>query len=302
MAAIGTVFGGRNASAQIAVSDNDLLNFILQLKYLEAEFAARGVTGNGLPNSLISGTGRLGVVNGGTLVPFVNVTLFEVAADIYTNDVTQLGYLRSLLGAAVTARPLIDLAGGFQLQAENAKTSAGAQFNPFTNEVNFFLAAFSLKEVILTAIAGVIPLLSTPANVSVVASALAVESYHAGAVRAVLTQIASGAAVPADLPSATTLPFDTEAIADLQSRLTGSVTGVGIINPATGTYQISTRDSNALAYRRTPAQVLRVVTFGNEPTGSVFDAIDFSTALPNNFGGFFPGGVNGTIHTQATAP
>lgn len=297
---IGSLVSGSAAAA--AVTDTDLFNFILQLKYLEAEYAVRGVTGSGLPSSLTSGTGQAGGVNGGTLVPFVNPAIFEIAADIYTNDVTQLGYLRTVLGNAVTARPLIDIAGGFQFQAQEARITTTAQFNPFAGEVNFLLGAFLLKEVTVTALAGLVALLSNPANVSAVAGILGVAGYHAGAVRALLTQIASGNAMTADQPGAPALPFQTEAIADLQSQIVGFISGVGIINPVTGAYQISARDGSALAYRRTPAQVLNVVTSGFPASAFAFDPVDESTAVIYNVGGFFPQGVNGTIHSQATAP
>ena len=281
MGPVGEALVGNKARAQTAFTDSDILNFALNLEYLEGEYYTRGVTGVGLPNNLVTGTGTLGGVNGGTLVPFQNPVFFQVGAKIAVDEQGHINFIRTQLGSAAVARPLIDLAGAFQAAALAAGAiPPGTVFNPFADEVSFFLGAFTLTEVGLTAYTGAAALISNPAVLSAAASILAVEAYHAGAIRGLLTQTASGIGLPADTNRAALVPFQSQAIANLQSVASGAVTGVGILNPQNGFAQISSRDGNALAYRRTPTQVINIVENGNGASHK---------------GGFFPNGLNGNI-------
>ncbi len=130
-----------------------------------------------------------------------------------------VSFLRSALGSSAVARPLIDLAGGFQGAAVAAGiATAAAPFNPFANEVNFMIGAWALEEVGVTAYAGAAALISNPAYLSAAASILAVEAYHSGAIRGLLTQTAAGIGAAADVAAGGSIPFITQAIANLQSH------------------------------------------------------------------------------------
>ena len=254
------------ASAQ-TITDADILNFALNLEYIEAEFYLRSVTGSGLSNSDITGTGTLGSVNGGTLVPFTTNLYVQYAQNIAVDELNHVRFLRSALGSAAVARPLVDLAGGFQGAAVAAGVTTNAvQFNPFADQISFFQGAFIFEDVGVTAYAGAAALLTNKTNLSYAASILAVEAYHGGVIRTVLGQV--GGAVP----------FNTQAIANLRSVASGAVTDAGVLIPGNGFINIAPTDGNGLAFRRTTTQVLNIVSNGGRGRG-----------------GFVPNGFNGTI-------
>ena len=78
LAAIAAVSSGE---AQAAGSDYDvaILNFALNLEYLEAEFYQRAVYGVGLPDSYRTGRGQVGTVTGGSKVPFKSSVINDIA-------------------------------------------------------------------------------------------------------------------------------------------------------------------------------------------------------------------------------
>lgn len=258
------------AKAQ-TINDVDILNFALNLEYVEAEFYLRAVSGVGLSNADVTGTGTLGGVNGGSQVPFVSQLYAQYAQNIAIDELSHVRFLRSALGSAAVARPLIDLAGGFQAAAVAAGvTTTGAQFNPFADQVSFFLGAFIFEDVGVTAYAGAAALIQNKAYLAAAASILAIEGYHGGLIRTVLGQLGGS------------VPFATQAIANLRSKASNAVTDVGVLDPATGFIDIAPVDANALAFRRTTAQVVNVVTVGGQGKGGF---------LPNGFNGNITSGV-----------
>ena len=65
-----------------AISDATILNFALNLEYLEAEFYSYAVNGEGLPESLTYGTGQRGPVAGGHAVQFGSKSVRQFAKEI----------------------------------------------------------------------------------------------------------------------------------------------------------------------------------------------------------------------------
>ena len=113
------------AEAQ-SVSDVDILNFALNLEYLEAEYYLRAVSGTGIPAGDITGTGALGSVivkDGSTVVPFATSAVQQFAQEIAEDELAHVRFIRAALqslGATPVARPTIDLNTSFTVAAQAA--------------------------------------------------------------------------------------------------------------------------------------------------------------------------------------
>ncbi|WP_370935160.1 ferritin-like domain-containing protein [Amycolatopsis sp. cg13] len=80
------------------VSDGAVLNFALDLEYLEAEFYLYAVTGRGLSDSMTSGTGTRGGVTGGRAVRFETRAARQYAQEIAGDEKVRVPFPRTALG------------------------------------------------------------------------------------------------------------------------------------------------------------------------------------------------------------
>ncbi|GJE60030.1 ferritin-like domain-containing protein [Methylobacterium trifolii] len=253
----------QEAAAQ-TVTDTDILNFALNLEYLEAEFYLRAATGAGLSNSEIGGgTGTLGPVAGGRQVTFATDAIRNYAFEIAAEERAHVQLLRSALGSARVNRPAIDISNAFNIAASFA--GLGSTFDAYANETNFLLAAFIFEDVGVSAYLGAAPLISSKQILAAAGGLLAAEAYHAGTIRTVLYSRG--------------LYSQAQAISDARDRLDNSNDddqGIGTVTTANTSL---TDPATGLPYARTTTEVLRIVYLnGNaQPTG------------------FFPNGLNGTI-------
>jgi hypothetical protein len=270
LAALAAV-GMPKAARAAETSDADILNFALNLEYLEAEFYLRAVHGHGLSRSESTGVdGAPGQVTGGSKVPFQSTALKNYAAEIAQDELNHVLFLRSALGSAAVARPAIDLSTSFTVLARAAGVvGPNGTFDPFASDEDFLLGSFIFEDVGVTAYNGAGASISNPAYLTAATSILAVEAYHAAAVRLQILQYQLSA--PADL------------ISNLRAELSAQiVAGAGDdqgTRSSNGKPNITPTDSNSLAFARTPAQVLNIVYGG----GSASDYL------------FFPNKMNGTI-------
>lgn len=273
-AAAGTT---RNVTDQEGPSDASILNFALNLEYLEAEFYARGVTGQGLPDDMVGGVGRPGQVSGGRQVDFQSPLIKNIAREIASDERAHVAFLRDALGDAAVARPRISLDNSFTAAATAAGLiAAGDIFDPYENERNFLFAAFLFEDVGVTAFKGAAPFISNKTYLDAAAGLLATEAYHAGIVRATL--FSEG--------------LVDESVFDVVHKI--SAVRNAVSGPVDDDQDIGTKDMANLipndeygrTFGRSAAQILNIV---------------YLDAAGGTSGGFYPDGLNGDI-VRGTGP
>jgi hypothetical protein len=266
--------GGTNPPGTL--SDADILNFALNLEYLEAQFYSFAAFGTGLASNLLTGTGTQGAVTGGRQVTFTDQVVAQYAREIAVDERQHVAFLRSALGSAAVAQPAIDI-GATATSAFSAAARAagligpGQAFDPYANDENFLLGAFIFEDVGVTAYKGASPLITNKTFLEAAAGILAAEAYHAGLVRTVL--YGKGLQTPS-------LRTATEQISDARDALDNPQDVDQGVAPRGNQSNIVPTDNNAIVYSRTPGDVLNIV---------------YLTAAAAQQGGFFPAGVNGTI-------
>jgi hypothetical protein len=262
-----------------AAQDLAVLNFALNLEYLEATFYAYAAFGAGLAPSNINGVGSPGSVTGGRQVNFQDPLVAQYAREIAADEVAHVTFLRKTLSSAAVALPALNIDGGASGAFTAAARAAGlvpstGTFDPYASDENFLLAAFIFEDVGVTAYKGAAKLISNKAYLEAAAGIAAAEAYHAGLVRTVLYR--KGMDTASLLTSA-------DAISNARDSLDGSTDlDQGISGTATASNIVPT-DSDGIAYSRSAAQVLNIVYLNPAAVSS---------------GGFFPSGVNGSIKTS----
>lgn len=293
--------GVKSAQAQSspAYTDSDILNFALNLEYLEANFytlATAGKTidqmGVGIGAGMaVAGSATVTTKPGGPascLVPWTIPAVQTYATETAIEERNHVTFLRSALGSSAVAEPNLDLYNSFNALANAA--GIASSFDPFSGDAEFLIGAYVFEDVGVTAYSGAAPLLTVSGNLSAAAGILAVEAYHAGLVRTSIFGV--------DPTGSKGLQGYTQKISATRMALDGSSTtddiGVGFQNVdfemASGTVQASTivdaetgSPSYSKTYSRSTTQVLRIVTGTDttEPSGTKY------------MGVFYPNGLNG---------
>eukprot|EP00898_Chlorokybus_atmophyticus_P002433 jgi/Chlat1/3190/Chrsp22S03462 len=263
------------AEAQI---DIDVLNFALNLEYLEGEYYSRGVFGHGLSSADKGGGPGASAPDFGGKSPLKKST-YAIMWPIARDELNHVRFLRLALGSAAVPAPEIDLLGAFGAAADAALgTSLSPKFNPYANSWSFFVGAFTFEDVGVQAYKGAAPLIQDKGYLEAAAGILAVEAYHAGAIRALLynnrwNKIEPYGAYVVDV---------IQAISDLRDSVNGPAdTDRGLLfHNRTYIADLSLADKNSVAYSASTSAVLRIVYLGGEPGVG---------------GGFFPKKLNGNI-------
>ena len=258
------------AIAQMPNIDVDVLNFALNLEYLEAEFYLQAAFGRSL-SAADSGGGPAPI--GGRKVTFATPAIQAYAEEIALDEETHVKFLRSALGANAVPRPQIDIGPAFAAAANAAfATTLSPAFDPYANELFFLHGAFIFEDVGVTAYKGAARLITNKDFLEAAAGILAVEAYHAGEIRTLLYR---------EKDTVTPYGVTVQTIVQKISDLRGSVGGgkdQGIV--VGGKANIVPTDANAIAFSRNTSEVLRIVYLGGTASG-----------------GFFPNGLNGNIKT-----
>ena len=253
------------SSTTITATDTDILNFALNLEYLEAEYYLLAATGAGLSDA-DAGSGA-GSVTGGAQVSFKTPEIQEFAMEIANDELAHVRDLRKALGSAAVSRPAIDFTNSFNAAAQAA--GIGSMFNPFADEDSFLLGAFTFEDVGVTAYHGAAPLIGNTTVLQAAAAILAVEAYHAGGIRTMIVDLGDDFVTNANKISALR-----------------AAAGGGNETPLSPT-TIVAANSNSIAFDRTPSEVLHIVYLNPQP-GVI------------KSGGFFPNGLNGNISATAS--
>jgi hypothetical protein len=260
-------FGG--VASASAPSDAAILNFALNLEYLEAEFYSHAVHGHGIPEKLTHGTGNRGPVVGGHKVPFRSAKIRQYAKEIARDELDHVSFLRSALGSAAVSRPKVDLVNSFTAAARAAGiVKPHEKFNPYANENNFLLAAFLFEDVGVTAYKGAAPLIQNKTYLGAAAGILAVEAYHAATIRTSLYNKG--------------LDGKAGKLSNARDALDGKKKddqGIRRHHRA----DITPTNSAGVAFGRSYDRVLNIVYLNPKKVHK---------------GGFFPTGVNGSLHTS----
>ena len=166
--AIGAAGLTSEAQAQ-SITDVDILNFALNLEYLEAEFYTVVTTGRRIADLGIGvgGVGPQGATTGGGMVA-LDDRAAQVALALANEEQMHVRFLRSALGSAAIAKPAINLEAlgiGYRSVAE------------------FLTLARAFEDVGVTAYNGAAPLISSRQILAAAAGIALTEAQHVGVLR-----------------------------------------------------------------------------------------------------------------------
>ncbi|MBA3834768.1 MAG: ferritin-like domain-containing protein [Sphingomonas sp.] len=272
LAAIGVIAAStalplNEAVAQQAESstDIDLFNFALNLEYLETDYYLRGL---GMTVDEVFRTSFGAPVKGGRKVQFSNPVREGMIKNIAGNEVAHINFVRAITGSQASQRPPIDMDAGFAAVAAAAGLS---DFDPFGNEMDFFLGGMLFEDVGISVLKGSARKLRSLTLRESAAGLLGSEGYHMGAIRSVIYKMGD------------TWRSRAAAISEFRDRLDGpqdldqppvKVSNMSNIVPTNG---------NGIVFGRTPEHALNII-YGNPARGVMA-------------GGFFPEGFNGRIRS-----
>ncbi len=228
--ALGKSLGMSTKAVEAAsYSDVDILNFALNLEYLEAEFYTKAVYGINISQAGLgtSGVGNEAPTVGGRKVTFPDTgigasKLKSIAEELAFDEQTHVRLLRSALGKDAIAKPAINL---------------DALGIGFANFKQFLTLSRAFEDTGVSAYGGAAPLISSKEILATAARIAEVEALHSGNIRLLIAAYAISVS-----------PLD----------------GRDRVPPPAGD-RYFTADANALAIVRTPSEVLAIAYHNSAP-------------------------------------
>ena len=202
-AAAAGIVGCSSGSVPVTSSNStpaplDVLNFALNLEYLEASFYLYVTTGNGLSSTDTGGTNS---VTGGAKVTFTNSFVSTIAQNLATDEQAHVEFLRSTINSVFGA--------GSAVPMPNLNLAA---MGAVTNDATFLALARALETTGISAYAGGAQyLVSNTTALTYAAQILDTEAQHEGVLRQACVQlgVTSPAVDSMDTPPTATAIFNT---------------------------------------------------------------------------------------------
>ncbi|CAN6331432.1 unnamed protein product [Urochloa humidicola] len=274
----------RRGALAVYPSDMEQLQFLLNAKFVEAEWFLHAALGRGvdyLDRNLSAGGPR----PSGARKASLDFRTTEVAAELGYQEVGHIRAIRQAVGGF--PRPAIDL--GTDRFAMIMDDAMGARldppFDPYNSTVNFLLASYLFPHVTAAATMSISSSLMGFVSKRLQSSILAVEAGQDAVIRLLLYQHADEVVQP--YQGHTVADF-TRRISEWRNRMSGCGAkdeGVKVLDRQQGAERrtisnILGAGEDSLGFQRTPAEVLRIL-YGSR-----------NEQIP---GGFLPRGANGTI-------
>ena len=114
----GLIIGSTPARAA-AFTDNDYIAFFSNFEALGANYYLYGLTGQGVPAALTTGSGTLGVVSAGGPVSFQSAAVAQYVQRLAVDELAHLEFFRALLGSAAVAQPTVNIASSWTRSEEH---------------------------------------------------------------------------------------------------------------------------------------------------------------------------------------
>ncbi|KAE9601518.1 hypothetical protein Lal_00040575 [Lupinus albus] len=256
-------------------SDVDLIEFFLNLEYLEAEFFLFGATGHGLdsfaPELAQGGPSPIGAKMA-NLDPLTKNVIYQFALQ-------KIGHLRAVKRTVKGfPRPLLNIS--MEAFAQIMHNSAGElldpPFNPYANFINYLFASYLIPYLSLTGYMGASPQLQNATSKKLVAGLLGAESGQAGVIQSMVDTRPRVLALPYNI---TVEEFE-NLISKQRNELGRKCLKDEGLEAPIFARKVYAYDKYIIPCPTTPKEILRIVYGGGDEH------------VP---GGFFPKGAHGSI-------